>query len=133
MWPEGLSHYVADHNVRLPDEFVACAANKHFLVAPVELGSVAMHGGMPAREDAWWIRWVAENTSPPAPAADACSLEEAQAVCADLATNQWQAFVSFEYGRWRIRQVRDVDAIDDFTAPISRAMLYRYLFRTRQG
>jgi len=23
VWPEGLSHYVRDHNVRLPDEFVA--------------------------------------------------------------------------------------------------------------
>ena len=73
-----------------------------------------------------------ENTGPPAAAPDACSLQEAQAVCAELVTGCWQAYVSLDRGRWSIRQVGSVDAVDDFTAPIARNTLREYLFRTRR-
>lgn len=48
LWPEGLRHYVAEHNVRLPAEFVAHA---------LERRKVIDEG---PRDEAWWM----ENALP---------------------------------------------------------------------
>jgi hypothetical protein len=55
LWPEGLSHYVGNHEIRLPDEFVA-----HALVAakprqPAENEAV---------EFSFWVQWCAARRSP---------------------------------------------------------------------
>ena len=42
IWPEGLAHYVRDHHVRLPEEFV-----RHVLA---RIDSLAERG----RSDSWW-------------------------------------------------------------------------------
>lgn len=44
VWPEGLLHYVVDHDVRLPTEFVAHVA------AQTEAHESATH------DDSWWRR-----------------------------------------------------------------------------
>lgn len=125
VWPEGLWHYVADHHVRLPDEFVANAADQDFVVpkiaqsAPV---SISLE---------FWLQWVAENTTAPSAAPDACSLEEAQAICAKLSTTQWTASITLEHGRWRLRTECTGQSSSDFTRPISSDALHTYLFRFR--
>lgn len=51
-WPEGLTHYVEDHNVRLPAEVVEHAATR---LAELESASVA---------DEWWKTEMANPVGP---------------------------------------------------------------------
>jgi len=57
VWPQDLSHYVRDHNVRLPDEFIQCARSKPAPVPP--------DNGWPSiiPDESFWITWCAENRS----------------------------------------------------------------------
>jgi len=126
IWPEGLWHYVADHGIRLPNAFVDYAASYGF-VAPR-----AAVDGSKLVDVGFWVRWVAENTAPPRRSPEACSLEEAQAICAELSTARWHASVVCEHDRWRVRTESETDAFEDFTGPISRSSLRAYLFRFRQ-
>jgi hypothetical protein len=128
VWPEGLWHYVADHRVRLPDAFVAEAAENNFAVPALP----ALDPRQVSFDQGWWLRWVAENTGPPEPSPDACRLEEAQALCAGLSTGRWRASASLEQGRWKLRWEMGGQAFEDFTGPSSRKELQAYLFRTRQ-
>jgi hypothetical protein len=126
VWPEGLWHYVADHNVRLPDAFVANAAAHDFVVPKVTQDT-------PVSVDVqFWLRWVAENSSQPPAKPDACSLEEAQGICAELSTSRWCASIALEHERWRLRRESGGQSFDDFTGPISGHALRAYLFRYRQ-
>jgi hypothetical protein len=54
IWPEGLWHYVHDHAVRLPDEFVASAAKRKFVI-PAKLDARARVFADPVqnRPSAW--------------------------------------------------------------------------------
>lgn len=124
-WPEGLWHYVAHHRVRLPDSFVANAAS-HGFKGPRSLANKRV-----ALDDSFWLRWVAENTAPPPAQADACSVAEAQATCAELSTPLWSAAIAPECDRWRIHCAGADRAFDDFTGPISAERLRGYLFRFR--
>jgi hypothetical protein len=124
-WPEGLWHYVADHNVRLPDAFVADAASHGFVVP------AAATGELTPVDVGFWIRWVAENTAPPIAQSEACSLEEAQAICAELSTTRWRASVVREHERWKLRRESEGHAFEDFTGAVSGYSLRAYLFRFR--
>ena len=126
IWPEGLWHYVADHGIRLPDAFVDYAAS-HGFVAPQ-----AAVDRSKSVDVGFWVRWVAENTAPPCGSPEACSLDEAQAICSELSTARWRASLVREHDRWRVRRESDTDAFEDFTGPISRSSLRAYLFRFRQ-
>jgi hypothetical protein len=58
IWPEGLSHYVRDHNVRLPDEFVADAlAGRPSHVMPIEQRCDA------PTDLSFWKEWCSRNRS----------------------------------------------------------------------
>lgn len=54
VWPEGLSHYIAEHNVRLPLQFVEYMQENNF-----EIDSVAEYGGEPSF--CFWNEWCAEQ------------------------------------------------------------------------
>ncbi|HZJ67892.1 MAG TPA: hypothetical protein VFD36_30520 [Kofleriaceae bacterium] len=129
IWPEGLWHYVQDHAVRLPDEFVATAVAGDFAIA-ADLGDRVV-----AMDPAFWLRWSAEHTSPPPAAPDACSLDEAQAIMTDLSTQRWTATVAAVHGRWEL-ELTSVRATErttqvDYSAPISAYALRDYLFERR--
>lgn len=49
-WPEGLAHYVEVHDIRLPDEFVAHAAERGFEPVPA-------YGGLFERDLTFWTAW----------------------------------------------------------------------------
>lgn len=53
VWPEGLAHYVAEHNVRLPKEFV-----NHVLADPTRFHRVDVDPGDPEKnfvtDERWW-------------------------------------------------------------------------------
>ena len=53
-WPEGLAHYVEKHGIRLPDEFVAHAAERGFEPAPPVEGSFTPDHG-------FWRTWCEVN------------------------------------------------------------------------
>ena len=125
VWPEGLGHYVANHGVRLPDAFIADAATHRFVVPRVSIDS-------PVRVDVgFWLRWVAENTAPTPAQLDACSLDEAQAICAKLSTRRWRASASAEHGRWKLRMETQDQVFEDYTGSIADSLLLAYLFRYR--
>lgn len=125
-WPEGLWHYVENHSVRLPDAFVANAAAHEFKVPAVRRGTARV-----SVDETFWICWVAENTPPLPPHPSACSLADAQAVCAELSTKRWSASVEYEHDRWKIRSQKRGRAFEDFTGPISAHALRAYLLGFR--
>src|SRR5690606_27873281 len=55
LWPSGLAHYVAHHDVALPDEFMS-----HVLAG----GTRSSHRDALAEPtDAWWCAWCARHSS----------------------------------------------------------------------
>ena len=53
-WPEGLAHYVEKHGIRLPDEFVAHAAERGFAPAQAVKGQFT-------RDHEFWRTWCEVN------------------------------------------------------------------------
>lgn len=45
LWPEGLAHYVEEHGVRLPGEFVAHVRAQALVMDDIEV------------DDSWWLGW----------------------------------------------------------------------------
>jgi hypothetical protein len=125
IWPEGLWHYVRDHAVRLPDEFVADAAAHGFTVS-----SDLADRGIEA-DPAFWLRWSAEHTAAPAATLDACSLDDARAVATELSTQRWTAAVVAELGRWKLALATERAMLVDYTGPISAYALREHLFAHR--
>jgi hypothetical protein len=62
IWPEGLAHYVTEHAVRLPDEFVAAVAARDYAIGAREAQDASLEP-----DPSFWLRWSAANTPPPAP------------------------------------------------------------------
>jgi hypothetical protein len=127
LWPEGLWHYVQEHHVRLPAEFVAHMETSGFAV-PVGAGG-SVDGVL---DSDWWCRWAAENTNPPPPSKDACSLDEALAICADESTDDWHALITSELGRWKLRLETQDWHIEDFTGPLTVEMLRDHIISIRE-
>jgi len=58
VWPEGLSHYVRDHHVRLPDEFRASVQFGFPATAPIKNES-----RLDLPDETFWIAWCNEHRS----------------------------------------------------------------------
>lgn len=58
VWPQGLSHYVRDHNVRLPEQFIEYACSQLSPGDPPENGWPAL-----IPDESFWISWCAKNRS----------------------------------------------------------------------
>jgi hypothetical protein len=125
LWPEGLAHYVLTHDVRLPDEFVAAAAELGFIVPSARLEQRSV-------DRTFWLRWSAANTPPPAAGPDACTFEAARATCDALGTSHWRASLTEAHERWKLEIVLDGVTFEDYTGPISDRQLRRYLFQSRK-
>jgi len=61
LWPEGLSHYVEGHHVRLPEAFIIYMEKNHFKVPNVHVDEYEKN----RRFTKYWVQWCAENTPPP--------------------------------------------------------------------
>jgi hypothetical protein len=58
VWPQDLSHYVRDHDVRLPDEFVECALGQSTPAgAPSEVWATI------TPDERFWISWCTKHRS----------------------------------------------------------------------
>ena len=61
-WPEGLSHYVAIHSVRLPSDFIAHAEQHRFeILRPVVRNFHSVDG--PTYDLSFWTKWAASQAS----------------------------------------------------------------------
>lgn len=58
VWPDGLSHYVRDHHVRLPNEFLAAVARNSPSTAGVDFESHYIRN-----DDSFWKEWCVANRS----------------------------------------------------------------------
>lgn len=58
VWPQDLSHYVRDHNVRLPDEFVEYVRSK-----PIDADTPDDNSSMIFPDESFWLLWCAEHRS----------------------------------------------------------------------
>jgi hypothetical protein len=129
IWPEGLWHYVQDHAVRLPDEFVATAVAGNFAI-PADLSDRVV-----TMDPAFWLRWSAEHAAPPPAAPDACSLDEAIAIATELSTQRWTATIAAAHGRWMLElttaRATEQPTRVDYTGPISADAVRDYLFERR--
>jgi hypothetical protein len=137
IWPEGLWHYVRDHAVRLPDEFVATAAARDFTI-PSDLSDRVV-----SADPAFWLRWSAEHTPAPAATPDACSLEDARAIAAELSTTRWTATIAADLARWKLELTTEPTTQQtteptterttraDYSGAISAYALRDYLFASR--
>lgn len=56
VWPQGLPHYVEQHQVRLPAEFVAVMRRNHWRVP--DIGDQADKAALGAPDVAFWIAWA---------------------------------------------------------------------------
>jgi len=59
-WPEGLAHYVAAHDVRLPEEFVQHARSMGFAI-PADLKD---EDGEPKYDFSFWATWCDREVRP---------------------------------------------------------------------
>lgn len=57
IWPEGLAHYVARHEVRLPDEFLENARANRFRIPPVAFDEA------PVGDATFWLEWCEAHTN----------------------------------------------------------------------
>ncbi|HET9622283.1 MAG TPA: hypothetical protein VFP84_13010 [Kofleriaceae bacterium] len=130
LWPEGLSHYVRDHHVRIPDELAKVAIERGG-DGPVTPLAPSPDGGFAVNMQ-YWLRWAAEHTAAPPAAPDACSLDDAVAMCAELATPAWSAQIALERGRWRIVHTLGDRTFEDFTAALPAGALRAHLFKHRR-
>jgi hypothetical protein len=64
VWPGDLAHYVWDHHVRLPDEFVDCVRARSPLVAPAPSGDYPDDSWSTVCPDqSFWRDWCARHRS----------------------------------------------------------------------
>jgi hypothetical protein len=90
LWPEGLSHYVRDHDVRLPDEFVACTSPRY---SSFQREAYDQIGGP---DDAYWIAWCAQVRSNSLRANLSLAREQAESEVAQIATTRIEELEKLE-------------------------------------
>jgi hypothetical protein len=65
VWPEGLSHYVREHNILLPEEFVQEALSKTTPVIPGWVEENVVRGSpKELANDGFWKQWCSPRRSP---------------------------------------------------------------------
>jgi len=61
VWPDGLSHYVRDHHVVLPDEFIEHIIANNFDVPQSD------HESIIEKDETFWLSWMSTGKSPKPP------------------------------------------------------------------
>ena len=56
IWPEGLAHYISDHNVELPKEFITHMKKNDFNIESKEIPLGKVRG-----DDTFWINWCSNK------------------------------------------------------------------------
>ena len=144
-WPEGLDHYVEEHQVRLPEAFVqTCVAPSHHVpgwlkhVNPEVWVQVdhetAAHPGPPSLyvvDETPWLDWAALNT-PAYPDPEAISFAAAQDVCMSLSHGSWQARITEVNQRWCLRMSDGGAETRIYMHRCRREVLERRLLRLRR-
>lgn len=146
-WPEGLAHYVENHDVGLPEDFVARSRQGQG-ARPEWVDSFQpehwLEGGsesfvpfrVPEENPAWrlsdeeWLEWSAANTAA-RPADDAISIADARALCGRLSHPAWNAGVEERYGRWRVSLEAGLHSDLIYLQPCSASLLERRLLTLR--
>jgi hypothetical protein len=121
-WPEGLAHYIEQHDVRLPEELVQRMEARSFAAPEPQRESLVV-------EHRWWLDWAAANTPAPVPAPDALSFEEAARLVERLRTPLFAPCLRVGHGRWRVGLD---EARVEYLPPCSAADLRRYLLSRRR-
>jgi hypothetical protein len=117
-WPQRLEHYLEDHQVQLPTEFINSAraaawripkyVRKEFSSPEIWLDAGATQTPADSTRSRNivlsyndWLDWAAAAISA-RPASDAIAFDEAKDICARLSHCHWKAHIEEKYGRWRI-------------------------------
>lgn len=61
VWPDGLAHYVRDHHVVLPDEFIEHIITNNFEVPQSD------HKSIVEKDETFWLGWMSTGKSPKPP------------------------------------------------------------------
>lgn len=61
VWPDGLGHYVRDHHVVLPDEFIEHIIANNFEVPQSD------HDSIVEKDETFWLNWMPTGKSPKPP------------------------------------------------------------------
>ncbi len=136
VWPSGLIHYVRDHDVRLPTEFVETALSatregrKPKVLPFKERDGSWRHALLPhGYDNRFWLRWAQQNT-PSLP--DAIPFDEARRICHELSHEAWQFEIQNEAPLWRVRYRARHNEVDQHFRPCSASALERKVLRWRQ-
>jgi len=127
IWPEGLAHYVASHDVYLPDAFVETAQASGFTVP-----ASAARAHRTGTDGAFWLEWAASQVPPPSARPGAISLEEAQALAASLSLDGCQVSIAPLHGRWLVTVTLGGGVACDLLPPCTHADLALHLHRWRR-
>lgn len=95
VWPAGLSHYIREHDVVLPDEVIAHMA-AHGWSLPSGHDELGMY------ELDWWSSWSLEHCKPLPLPADALGFSQARALVDGMATTSWAPRLREGLGRWML-------------------------------
>jgi hypothetical protein len=124
LWPEGLAHYIAEHSVGLPDDFLRHVATNGYVVPPAKVFGFE---DTPPRKA--FRRWAISRTPPPAPRAGTLSLEEAQTRAAELSIERASFRIEPFQGHWHIV----AGFTDGYIEPLLRDELDRILMNAREA
>ena len=124
LWPEGFEHYIAVHDISLPEEFLRTVEQNGF-----EVPSTAPDESQ-ASSDALWRRWCMEHTAP-RPEADALSLQAARELMRELATPSFSLDVQEAHGRWAIEFGLETGKSVDYLHPTNQSKLRHFLMQRR--
>lgn len=120
IWPEGLCHYVQEHDVRIPDEMVDDIAARNFTCLPKPVKHFKEDRG-------FWLRWAADNTPARPPKSNACSLATARTTFDDLEPFGYRAAVDEYRGRWHLTiEHGGVVEVDRYLPPLAETTLRDY-------
>jgi hypothetical protein len=126
IWPEGLAHYVEEHDVRLPDAFLE-TMRAHDFTVPEDAGERRRQ----AIDGEPWLRWcAARHPIPPLP--DAATLAEAQALAASLSLEGCQITITAAQDRWLISLQFPGPRVVDMLPPCPLDLLALHLHRWRR-
>ena len=127
LWPEGLSHYVEVHHVRLPEAFIIHMAKNHFKVPNLHLDEYEKKQTFTK----YWVQWCAENTPPPSAETSSLTIKQATKVANKFSTETYNADICQTFGRWRLLETLGNKHYLDYAPPLSQLSLGIRLLRNR--
>ena len=124
VWPEGFEHYIAEHDISLPEQFLRTAEQNRF-----EVPSFSSEGPL-RKSDVFWRRWCAEHTVP-RPEADALELQAARELMRELETPSFSLGIQEAHGRWAIELGWEAVKSVDYLHPTNESKLRQFLMKRR--